>query len=72
MQQDFTMRTETGDCIGSEVLTYRVFSVSEVSSVLQAGHSHLYPSFLNNIFVTIGCIRKQRKGEGKTSLRLFL
>jgi hypothetical protein len=48
------MRTGTGVCIGSEVLTCRVFFDSEVSSVLQAGHSHrLHPFLLNNLFATL-------------------
>ena len=40
MQHDFTVRTEISDCIGSEVLIRGDFPVSEVSLVLQAGHSH--------------------------------
>jgi hypothetical protein len=45
MQHDFTMKDQSGDCIGSEFLTRGAVPVSEVSLVLQAGHAHhIYPS----------------------------
>jgi hypothetical protein len=45
MQHDFTMRDQSGDCIGSEFLKRGAVPVSAVSLVLQAGHSHrIHPS----------------------------
>jgi hypothetical protein len=45
MQHDVTKRTQTGDYIGSEVLTRGDIPFPEVASVLQAGHSHrIHPS----------------------------
>jgi len=40
MRQDFTMKDQSGDCIGSEFLTRGAVPVSEVSLVSKAGHSH--------------------------------
>jgi len=47
MQHEFIMKDHSGDCIGSELLTRGAVPVSEVSLVLQAGHSHhIYPSLM--------------------------
>jgi hypothetical protein len=47
MQHDFTIKDQSGDCIGSEFLTRGAVPVSEVSLVLQAGHfHHIHPSLM--------------------------
>jgi hypothetical protein len=51
MRHDFRTVDQSVECIGSEFLTREDISVSEVSSVLQAGRSHhLCPTFATIVF----------------------
>jgi len=55
MQHDFTMKDQSGDCIGSAFLIRGAVPVSEVSLVLQAGHSHhIYPSWMTPYLQALG------------------